>query len=388
MSTIRVNTLQDMMNLYGPMWGRQLYEFQMGAKSGIDAFGMKADAPLLSATSGNLQEIIAARLWAQMNQENNYFMAVGKEPWGVGQGWRAATTAASTQIRWVADSIAALGDTVKPGLAIIKSPIKFGYTNFNESMKAKFEAEQGETISWEQFKMVMAGEHQKGYNKILLQNVSTITSDAPETIDRIVSSYSEVTNCADVDAGDSDIYGLDRDAAASWSDATVLHNSDANRPLTMSLINELYQTCLSKGIKTEDLAAYMWVTGFDTWQKWSELDSPKQRFNEAVFVPNEKGGLHLAQPGTAGGFLFNTFNTHPIILSNDVVKDGSSRLYLQNNNFVKLAVGLPTQYYEAGLRKGTPIELDAFADEGMFATGTQMRCYWFAPNGKLRDLSA
>ncbi|MFV2040883.1 MAG: hypothetical protein ACC644_02730, partial [Candidatus Hydrothermarchaeales archaeon] len=317
MSMIRVNTLQDMMNLYGPTWGRQLYQYQQGAKAGVNAFGLKADAPLLSGTTGNLQEIIAARLWVQMNQENNYFAAIAKEPWGDGQGWRCATTAASTQIRWVADSIASLGDTVKPGLLILKSPVKFGYTNFNESAKAAFEAKMGETITWEQYKLVMAGEHGKGINKVLLQDVTTITSDAPETIDRVISSYSEVTNCGDVDAGDSDIYGVDRDAAAGWSDATVLHNSNTNRPLTSALVSELYATCLSKGIKTADLAEYFWTTGFDTWRKWSELDAPKQRFGESVFVPHETGGLHLAQPGTAGGFHFNTFNTHPIVLSND-----------------------------------------------------------------------
>jgi hypothetical protein len=71
-----------------------------------------------------------------------------------------------------------------------------------------------------------------------------------------------------------------------------------------------------------------------------------------------------------------------------VVDDGSSRIYLQNNKFVKFAAAMPTQYFEAGLRKGTPIELNAFADEGAFLTGGQLRCYWFAPNGKLRDLSA
>ena len=97
----------------------------------------------------------------------------------------------------------------------------------------------------------MAVEHKEHINSALLDDVTDkeyvdgSTAYNFESIDRVVSSYDEVTNCGDVDANDADIYGIDRDASASWADAYVSHNSNSDRDLTDSLLRTLKQNVLT-----------------------------------------------------------------------------------------------------------------------------------------------
>jgi uncharacterized protein (UPF0254 family) len=113
-------------------------------------------------------------------------------------------------------------------------------------------------------------------NAKLNEDVTTVASTSVESIDRVVSSYAEVANCTgDVHTNDADIYSQDRDAAASWCDAYVDHNSSTTRALSKKIVAGLVDQTVRAGAVPTD---QFWYTGSDTWAQLMLLYDSQVRY--------------------------------------------------------------------------------------------------------------
>ena len=76
-----LNTREKFLKAYGREFGELVFS--------------KADAPLTTGTSGNLYQLLGARLWMQLNTEKNLFAIFKSEAWGTNadgwDGWRVVT---------------------------------------------------------------------------------------------------------------------------------------------------------------------------------------------------------------------------------------------------------------------------------------------------------
>lgn len=375
-----LRTVEDFERAYGSPWGRLAYNDQGLRKHG----GLeKADQPLQTGTSGSFQFVVGAKLWAQLNTEQNIFAAIPKEEWNY-SGIRVITGYPTDKAVGVAEG-GTIPDTQLPGFAQYQPKVKVMARGFDSSLQQMFLAQRGEGVTWEQFRDFMGVTYGKGVNESLLQDVDTLAGDDFESIDRIATSNSEVSGLS-LDSGDGDLYGsLDRDSA-SWADGTSLHNSGTDRTLSLSLLNDLWRT-VNENVGDYNMGNYFWFTGPDTYQRWGELLQPQQRFSEEVASFSPMNGVEVGMtPTHSASFRVGVYERAPILVSNDVASDTISRTYLLHKDFLRMRIVQPVVYREVGVSTGQELLLNKFGDEGLWYSGGELVTYFPASSGKLRDL--
>lgn len=345
---------------------------------------MKADEPYLSTTTGIYNPIYGQKVWSQLNQEKNLFACLPKKVWD-STGWRVITARADTPpVGGIAED-GAIPETGKPTYAQIYTKPKLVAHSFAASEIDSFLSTVDDALNpMAAAREYFAIEHAEHINKMLLQNVTTLAGNNIDSIDRMISSYSEVNGCADVDADDADVFGLNRDAGATWADAYVNHNSNTNRALSLDLIDTTLTNIRLNGGQPDLI-----VTGYDTLQRLQALLQAQRRFghaDEKMIVPTYNGVKGVPAEGYEGGFVVATYQGIPIIPSKDVVDDGLSRMYFIDSRYMFLRIAKPTQYFETGVSTGNPFAIDTFGDEGVYRTMAELVCVFFAAHGKLRDL--
>ena len=350
---------------------------------------LQKDAPILTTTTGFYNQVYGNQLFSQINNEQNAWGLLRKLPWDK-SGWRVITAAGATSDGGQSES-GAVPSTIKPTIAQVSTKPKVIATGFNvTALQQGLSLGEDDSITntIEAMRKYAAIEHGKLINRMLLKNVTTLASTNMESIDRVVSSNSEVTNCGDVDANDSDIYSLDRDSGATWADAYVNHNSNTDRDFSLSLLDSL-ETNTRPYLETGDRNAQIFLTGHDTYQEIKQHHHDKLRFAslpQGTFMPSVNG-VSAIQPGVDGGFQVSLYNGIPIFVSDDVVQDTLSRVYLLNLNYMFAKVLMPTMYFQTGLlTNGDPFGIDFLGDEGLFVTMAELVATKFRVHAKLRDL--
>ncbi|MCJ2530821.1 MAG: hypothetical protein LN413_00670, partial [Candidatus Thermoplasmatota archaeon] len=303
MPTQYIYTIEDMDLAYGGSpWGSMVYDFLS-----------KADDPLLSTTAGNYQVRYGAFVWWQLNAEANIFAVQRKEPWPAESGWRVLRAHPSVKGYRSAEN-ATLPDTLKPTYDIISQKPQTIYTPFDMSEIAAILSRGNEAIGFEQLRNDMAKEHALFASENLFAEADDgAYTDGFTSIDVIVGSNSGLAALTAVTTDKYDVYGVDRDAGAGWTDAVVDHNSGTLRPLSLDLIDGLERQVAEK---TGDWSAEgkVWVTGYQTFERWGRLLQPLQRFNDAMFTTADFQGVRTV-PGREGGFRLHMYNGKPIIIS-------------------------------------------------------------------------
>jgi len=223
--------------------------------------------------------------------------------------------------------------------------------------------------------------HISQLNEMLMTNATTAAGDNLESIDRMVSSYDEVTNCADIDAGDVDVYGVDRDTAVGWTDAVVNENADVDRVLTLKIIDETLKNVMTNGGKPKVI-----LTGYDTLFEWQSLLEAQRRFMQKSNFKPSFNGVQAALPGEEAGFMVSTYHGIPIIPTFRCQKGGSgiSHIYFLDTDYLFLKVAQPTQYVESSDK----LLLDRLGMRGAYTTMAELTCTRFNVQGKIRDLVA
>jgi len=348
----------------------------------------QADDPFLTSTTGALNRVYGAKVWSQLNQTANTWGVLPKYPWQ-NSGYRALTARAASSGGGIAEG-GAVPETIKPTFVEIDvDPAEVAHS-FEISMRQDaLDSGNDDTLGYDELQSQMATHHAEMLNVMLHTDVDTLPGDNMESIDRVVSSNGEVSDgTIALDAGDSDIYGIDRDSGASWADAYVDHNSGTDRQITDELIRSLIENTEENGANR---SGQVFITGFDTANQITGLYESQVRYNpigEAYIEPSVNG--YNTGEGMNAGQKVVTLYTRPIIEDKDVVKDTISRLYLLDisdpNNSGRPRLGIsvlsPTLYFETK----EPFQNNKFTREGLYYTSGQLVCTFFAAQGKIRDL--
>ena len=356
---------------------------------------IKADSDVTTTTTGVWQKIYGRYAWVQLNMESNLFSMLPKAPWRR-SGWRVITARTSTDVTGGVAEDGTLPDTVQPTWAQIGTKPKTIAHTFGVSEVQQFLADRSDddaTASLDDVRKYMATEHAYMISKMLGTDVNTLAGNNIESLDRIASSYSEVSDTTiALDAGDADIYGIDRDASASWADAYVDHNSGTDRDLTDELIRTAINTIRESGGNTNLI-----VTGYDTYSKLQGLYDSQVRYDVLGQTKAQVGveGVKTA-PGIETGINISTLYGIPLLVSQHVPKDTISRIYLLDTTNPEgfdtprlfMGVAKPTEYFESGIDSANkdPFTTGKLATKGMYRTMGELICKFFAAQGKIRDL--
>ena len=373
---------------------QQLEEYYYGR----NAFGnvMKADDPYLTTTTGIYNPIYGQKVWSQLNQEKNVFACLPKKPWN-STGWRVITArsddSTGASFTTVSGGVAeggAIPDTIKPTYAEVYTKPKTIAHGFSASEVDKFLSGVDDALDpMASAREYFAIEHPEHMNAMLLADPATaVAGNNLESIDRVIGSYAELNEFTNLGASEMDIFGLDRDGGATWTDAYVSYNGSGNvsspRDLTLSLMDSALTNIRQNGGQPDVI-----FTGWDTLERLQGLLQAQRRFgngDEKLVIPTFNGIKGAPVDGYEGGFTVATYQGIPLIPSKNALQDTLSRMYFVDTRYMHIRIAKPTQYFETGISSGNPFAINAFADEGLYRTMAELVSTFFKAHGKLRDL--
>lgn len=348
----------------------------------------KADANVLSTTTGFWQAIYGSFVWSQLNLEANAFGILPKEPW-TNSGFRVLTNYATTLGTGGVQEDGLIPDTIKPTIQTVKVTPKTVAHSFSVSqiqqLLSTIANDDAITDTFAFMREYIGTEHVKHINKMLLTDFNTLPGYNFESIDRVCASTAERT-AVSYDVGDEDIYNITR-STSSWADAQVLYGtSGTDRDFRIDMLDKIIE--LTRPFASGGQRVFL--TGHDTFELIQQELQVQQMFDVTgqLTLRPSVNGVQVVEPGIPGGFVVTTYRGIPIIVSDDVPKDGSSRIYLLDLGYLRFRVLSPTRYFETGItRKADPFAINRFGDEGVFATIGELVCTNFRAQGKIRDLA-
>ena len=376
------------------------YYYGAGNSMGYSYSGselLKADSPMLSTTAGTYQAIYGRKVWSQLNQEFNAFSILPKRPWDR-SGWRVITEKPNSGV--VHGGIAENGtlpETVKPVFQHVAAKPKTIAHSFDVSEVAVFLADKDDGLGDMRsvLKEEMGKHHAEMVNKMLLTDSETVAGNNFESLDRVTGNdggasggltsmetgaSSGTDHCG---ATDLDIYSIDR-SANSWSNAVVNCGADraagSRRTMSLDQLDDVFQRMWELGGNPKVI-----LTGYDTLMRLQQLLQAQQRFMEEKRVTPTYNGVK-GVPGIEAGFIVATYNGVPIIPSKDVEKDGLSRMYFLDTDYLYFSTAIPTQYFESGIETGDPFAINRLGQEGLFRTMGEVWTTFFRAQGSIRDL--
>ena len=370
-----VRTITDMERYYYGAGNAMGYSY-----SGSEL--LKADSPMLSTTAGTYQAIYGRKVWSQLNQEFNAFSILPKKPWDR-SGWRVITGKPNGGALHggVAEN-ATLPDTVKPTFQHVAAKPKTVAHTFDMSETAIFLADRDDGLGdiRSVLKEEMGKHHAEMVNKMLLTDVATAAANNFESLDRVTTGNTSMTSGTHYDAGDEDIYSIDR-SANTWAFAEDEANSSStNRTLSLDHLDTLFQQIWERGGNPKVI-----LTGYDTLMRLQQLLQSQQRFMEEKRVTPTYNGVK-GVPGVEAGFIVATYNGVPIIPTKDMPKDSLSRMYFLDTDYVHFSTAIPTQYFESGIETGDPFAINRLGQEGLYRTMGEIWTTFFGAHGSIRDL--
>jgi hypothetical protein len=378
-----LNTKEKVLKAYGSEFGERI----LG----------KADSPLLTTTTGNLYQMVGARLWLNINTERNLPAIFRSEAWGTDgngrDGWRVITG-------WPASKGYSLAETDN-----IPDGDLFSYTwlldkprtidtPFSIAELSYREAVRGQAITWDQLVQDYGIAHKVYIAEQLAQQVGSQTDEEMTPLDQIVSSYDEYNNCATI-AGYGDQAGkfyqdrVDRTSAAGWSDAYVDENGETLRTFTHYLVDDLIMNVREQcGIY--DTSGYVFITGLDTQKRLGQLVRGHKKFTTESYQNVYGKGLREVS-GQSFGFELNKYDNIPIVVSKQITdalrpSGGLTPMILVHLPDVSLWVDVPTTYTERGFRQGEDLLIGAHKELGLYHTMMNFHATKFFTHGKLRDI--
>jgi hypothetical protein len=324
------------------------YYYGAGNSMGYSYTGselLKADAPLLSTTAGTYQAIYGRKVWSQLNQEFNAFSILPKKPWDR-SGWRVVTAKPSKTVGGGIAENGTLPDTTKPTFQNVAAKPKTVAHSFDMSEVAIFLNDKDDGLGdiRSVLKEEMGKHHAEHINDMLTEDVTTVAGNDIESLDRITTGNNSMTSGTHYDAGDEDIYSIDR-SANTWAFAEDSADSgSANRTLSLDHLDETFRLIWERGGNPKVM-----LTGYDTLMRI-------------------------------------TYNGVPIIPTKEMASDGISRVYMLDTDYVYFSTAKPTQYFESGIETGDPFAINRLGQEGLYRTMGEVWTTFFGGQGSIRDL--
>lgn len=352
----------------------------------------KADDPVLTTTGGTYNPVYGAMAFSQLNNEANAFGLMPKNPWDK-SGWRVITTDAGATADGGVAEAGLIPDSQKPTFQEISTKPKQVIHVFSNSYIQEGLAGTKDDISgdFSMMRSYTATLHAKRINEQLLVDGNTLAGNNFESIDRVTASTAYATS-AGWDAGDEDIYGIDR-SANSWADA-VVNFAATDRDLDDSLIRDTLATIRTNGGRTNIM-----LTGEDTYARILGIYENRVRY-AGVLSTNEKAQITIngveTDSGIDAGIRVAMVYGIPLFTSQAVAKDTISRIYLLDTTVNEgsqtprlfMAMLYPTLYYETGANTSipNPFVTGDTTNKGMYYTSGELICTFFKAQGSIRNL--
>lgn len=212
-------------------------------------------------------------------------------------------------------------------------------------------------------------EYQHKINSVIFHPIEAWTDNscAVESIDHLISSYSEIWYC-DLRAGSGDPYGntlFDRDAGASFWDGYVKFGYEWNAEtkqgyhadlrLTTKLFGEMDKRDTDYNYEDKN-DQYVIITGPDTFE-WI----------------NQQHFIDWTKTITKNGMIVGQYKRRPVLVYKQVKKDRLSRIYHVNLTHMYLAIF-------------QPLVISAQESGFLLSMNIQLVCDKFVVQTKIRDL--
>lgn len=388
-------------------------------------FLRKADAPLLTSTTGIFNAVFGAYAWAQLNLEANAFGVLPKYPWDK-SGWRSIETKADCVCVACCCSVTSLGGTpeagniacaIKPCFAEIEVRPKTAQLPFSSSEVMEWLATHSKDDIWGglgALRLFMAVQHKELINRMMLADVELLAAGASanfagtndfELLDRIISSSAEedtLGGCKtcfyDPWRGSTSV--IDRDTGTVY-DATVCSASGTigtNGILTDDVLRTFLRKIRIAGGKDPNV----FLGSHEAYSEVQGLYMPSVRIANPYgeqLVQIDVNGIQTFR-GTGVGIHVDSIYGVPYIPTKDAPSNACDssevgRIFALDTSDAEgygyprigLMIAIPTEYYEATRRTpGYPYINGTFSEEGLFRTMGETSCRHFKCQGKIRDI--
>lgn len=412
-SPYEVKTIDELEALYYG-WNRNLLQ--------------KADAPVLTSTSGVFNAVFGAYAWAQLNLEANAFGVLPKYPWDK-SGIRFITGKACCVCAACCANVTSLGGTPEGGL--IACAIKPCFVEFDlkpKTVQLPFAA--SEVMEWltthskddiwgglGSLRLFMAVQHKEHINRQLLADVEKTASNCCccnytgtnnfESLDRIISSDAEedqLGGCCHTSYYDpwatSSAQTIDRDSGTTYD--SIVKSAGCcigtNGVLTDSIIREALRDARKAGAKDPNV----WLGSHCAYSEVQGIYMPSVRipnpYGESL-VQVDVNGIQTFR-GTGVGIHVDSIYGIPFIPTKDAPSNACDscevgRIFGLDTSDAEgygyprmgMMIAIPTEYYEATRRtQGYPFINGKFAEEGVFRTMGESVCRFFKNQIKIRDI--
>jgi hypothetical protein len=352
----------------------------------------KALGTVETATTGVLNRIYGALLWAQMNQEANAFGMLPKTTW-VRSGWRIKSAFAVDDFADIGlAETSALPPSRIPEVRTLYATPKMHVLPFDVSDVVEALASVSADDVWgaaHQVRAEIGVEFAKQINRALLAKVyNPAGRQVIDTIDRIVSNDAEYSGAQE---GWEDVYGIDR-STESWANAYV-DMSSTLRDLTDFMIRNLLMHTRARGANTTVL-----LTGYDTYAVIQGIYLTFARQSNPMTVDRAQFGINgiTTAEGSNMGIQIAKLYDIPLVQSVDAPKgNGSGEIsYLyaldisdpEGYGFPRLSISVlrPVEYFESR----DYILLGKFVVRGVYRFVGELVARFLFGQGKIRDIRA
>lgn len=345
----------------------------------LDTKSLLAKADLTSADAGAVNAIYSLGVFLQYITKANALGALPKETWRR-QGYRAVTTASKTSGLGIAEA-AALGTAVEPTYIEVGPTPKEIELVSSYAQRLAVLSQIADAVSVDQNRQTIEKDFFRSLNADLWGDVDVVAGNNFESLDRISSDFGEIADHT-LDAGDADIYGVDRDAGASWADANALTAaSGTDRDLSVSLVDQLRQ---NQEPYWDSLDRKVFFAPYGQHVKWSQLEAAKQRFGVSDVAFTVGDGI-TTSPGERAGFKIASWDAIPVVRDDNIptAQSAGGAIYLFDQDYVGLAWGRPVEYLESD----DPFQVGHTIKGVWYGIG-ELYCTQFKSQGKLSDLTA
>ena len=399
-----INTLEDLLlaTYQGSYAARVLGLIPKNFQGSFDAFGKrlisddmrKADDQFTTADVSYFNPIFGAVAFNWLNLESDIMKLLPKDTFqSKGDSYRAIT-AGATNFHGQLEAATSLGDTDIPDLTEITfdKPAVM-YSHWDSSFIAQLQS------TWQDspkknaeafFRDFFAKDHPSKINGRLMTETGTLAAlggnfdNFCESIDRVCSDSVEE---ALLDAGDCDIYGLDR--SANEGEAYNDVNGGTLRDLDLGLLDDMLADCKKYSENKGD--RFIFITDEAQLNTVEALEGAKHRIGDEVpWKIDMESGVNTRK-GVRAGFSVRSYIGAgievPIFTSKDVHYEsgGSGNIYLLDLAEISFRYALPTVYLDTN--NAHFLVHDAFKYTYMYLTVGQLCATKFASHGAIKYLN-
>ena len=368
------------------------------AHGGIQELMKTAYPVLTSSGTGFFNSLYGAKAWCNLNMESNVFGLIPKTDWSR-SGIRMVTDTGTTYTEFGISESESLQDSDIETIATYKLTPKVQCRTFEVSDVMEGLIQMGADDiygSVDQLRQIRSMDFARGINKMLLKDVEAEAAAAIgtyaegkliQTLDRAISSDAEEDAYGGTYSGYYDWYTLDRDTLTTY-DSTVSMDSTSDQELDDTLLRTYINTACKNGGNLSVL-----VTGWDTYTQLQGIYQSYMRYDQWGETQVKVGvnGIEGAK-GTDVGIKVAAVLGIPLIKSQDVTVDGTSRIYgldisdPEGNGEPRMGLNLirPTEYFESR----DFMALGKFVTKGAYRLVGELGVRHFKGQMKIRDLSA